>query len=115
MRPAIVEESMSEGLLEIVVDGDGDEMVLRLVGELDLASVPTLRSCLDNIAGEVRTIVLDFADLTFLDSTGIGLLIRCQRDLQERDGRLVIRAPRSHVRKVLEITQVAELVDIVDA
>jgi anti-anti-sigma factor len=103
---------MAEGLLEIVVEGAGDELVLRLVGELDLASVPTLRSCLDNVAGEVRTVVLDCAELTFLDSTGIGLLIRCQRDLSDRGGSLVVRAPRSHVRKVLEITQVAKLVVI---
>ena len=105
---------MTGGLLEIVVEGDGDELVLRLVGELDLGSVPTLRSCLDNVAGDVRTVVLDCAALTFLDSTGIGLVIRSQRELNERGGQLVIRSPKSHVRKVLEVTQVARVVDIVD-
>ena len=105
---------MTGGLLEIVVEGDGDELVLRLVGELDLGSVPTLRSCLDNVAGDVRTVVLDCAALTFLDSTGIGLVIRSQRELNERGGQLVIRSPKSHVRKVLEVTQVARDVDIVD-
>jgi anti-anti-sigma factor len=107
-------DEMAEGLLQIVVDGAGEELVLHLTGELDLASVPTLRSCLDSIDGGVRTLVLDCEHLTFLDSTGIGLLIRCQRDLQERDGSLVVRSPRSHVRKVLEVTQVARVVDIID-
>lgn len=105
---------MSDGTLDIVVEGEGDEFVLRLVGELDLASVSTLRSCLENVAGDVQTVILDCSELAFLDSTGIGLVIRTQRDLQERDARLIIRSPRSHVRKVLDVTQVAKLVEIYD-
>jgi anti-anti-sigma factor len=106
---------MTDGLLDIVVEGEGDELVLRLVGELDLGSVATLRSCLENLAGDVRTVILDFAELTFLDSTGIGLVIRSQRELQDRGGQLIIRAPRSHVRKVLDVTQVATVIEIQDA
>jgi anti-sigma B factor antagonist len=106
--------AVTEGLFEIVVDGAAGELRLRLIGELDLVSVPTLRSCLENVAGDVQTVVLDCAELTFLDSTGIGLLIRCQRDLQERGGSLIIHSPKSHVRKVLEVTQVTRLVDIVE-
>lgn len=105
---------MTEGLLDIVVEGQGDELVLRLVGELDLASVSTLRSVLENVAGDVRTVVLDLGELTFLDSTGIGLVIRSQRELQDRGGHLVIRSPRSHVRRVLEVTQVAKVIEIQD-
>lgn len=108
---------MTDGTLDIVVDGDGDgdALVLRLVGELDLASASTLRSCLQNLAGDVRTVVLDCEELTFLDSTGIGLVVRAQRELQERGGQLVIRSPRSHVRRVLDVTQVSRVIDIHDA
>ena len=61
---------------------DGDRCVVSLVGDLDLATVPTLRSTamaeLD--APECATLVLDFERVTFLDSTGLG----CCVDLRNR-------------------------------
>lgn len=82
----------------------GQAIVLALRGELDLATVPSLR---DHLLEAVRThqsVVLDLAGLTFLDSTGLGLLVSAVKRLSARNGTLVVAAPSPTVRRVLEVS-----------
>lgn len=70
-------------MTELTVDlrEDGDRSVLALTGELDLDSVGTLRQrARDQVsAGTSRALALDLAGLTFIDSSGLGLLIDLRR------------------------------------
>lgn len=61
---------------------DADRAILTLTGELDLATVPSLREAalLELGAPGCTTLVLDLIGLTFLDSTGLG----CWVDLRNR-------------------------------
>ncbi len=55
---------------------DSQSALIVLSGELDLASAPKLRDCLAELAGVgIRNIETDLTNLTFLDSTGISLLV----------------------------------------
>lgn len=79
-------------------------VVLR--GDADMATAPALRQALDELVDAgAREIVLDCQELEFLDSSGIGVLV-ATRALLGDDGALVLEAPRSNVRKVLEVTGV---------
>jgi anti-sigma B factor antagonist len=68
---------------ELTVDlrDDGDRSVLALTGELDLDSVGQLRQRAQEqvAAGRCQTLTLDMAGLTFIDSSGLGLLIDLRR------------------------------------
>jgi anti-sigma B factor antagonist len=92
--------------LESLVVGDVATVVVR--GEIDVATAPQLRETLhDLVQGGAKQIVLDCQALSFLDSSGIGLLVATRKRLGD-DGQLVIDSPPSHVRKVLELTGVTE-------
>ena len=56
--------------------------------------------------------MLDCRELAFLDSSGIGVLIAARNRLGD-DGEIVVNSPPAHVRKVLEITGVAEHLSVV--
>lgn len=76
------------GTLSLRTRRAGDRTVVSVSGELDLATVPNLR---DAALGELaaagcRTLVLDLAGLTFLDSTGLGCWIEL-RNRAEEDGK----------------------------
>ena len=75
---------------------------LRLVGELDLSTVPELRRALEPELDEGGRIVLDCSDLTFIDSSGAMALIDATRVLGPR-GRLVVMSPRPLVRRVVGV------------
>jgi anti-sigma B factor antagonist len=68
---------------ELTVDftDDGDRAVLALAGELDIDSVGGLREQVQARlnAGGLRALTLDLAGLTFVDSSGLGLLLELRR------------------------------------
>lgn len=70
-------------MTELTVDftDEGDRSVLALTGELDIDSVGGLREQVQErlSSGGVRALTLDLSGLTFLDSSGLGLLLEMRR------------------------------------
>jgi anti-sigma B factor antagonist len=81
--------------------GDGE---LRLVGDIDMDTAPALRRCLE---GDPTVTVLDLREVTFLDSTGLSVLLHANQ--VRADGPLILRSPTGAVSRVLELTGTAEL------
>lgn len=85
---------------------------LYLSGELDMATVPELeRSLMAAEAVGPETIVLDAADLSFIDSTGLRGVLAAHHRASERERTLVLSRTSSAVRNVLALTGTLELVD----
>jgi anti-anti-sigma factor len=94
-------------------DPAGDEVSIRVKGELDMAATPALTEAIRAAAATPR-IVLDLSGVTFLDSSAIGALVASGREVGEGGGRLSI-GPRSDiVNRVLEITGLDESSDAFD-
>jgi len=86
---------------------DGTRSAL-LTGELDLAVYDeALARVLDAFRGP-GDVTLDLSQLTFMDSTGIRLLIQLRRQLDPKY-RIILRSPSPPVRKVLEAVGVTDL------
>jgi anti-sigma B factor antagonist len=88
--------------------------VVAVTGEVDVATAPTLRSRLDEaIDRGTPRLVVDLLSVTFIDSTGLGVLIGASKRVDERDGtmRLVVAEPR--ILKLFEITGLMDLFSIV--
>jgi anti-anti-sigma factor len=99
--------------LTVTVEGDGDEVVLVLVGELDPHTAPLLRAAIDGALGErTSSLVLDVAGLGFIDSSGLRVVISAHKEMDERQGRLALRSPTPNTRRLLEITGLADYVDV---
>jgi anti-anti-sigma factor len=103
------------GLLSIESLLDGDTRTLQLSGELDLATAPILEQALEEaLAGEGR-IVLDLRQLTFIDSTGIAILINTiELAKQGRDIRFQPSTAPA-VTRVLALTGVQERLPLLDS
>jgi len=79
--------------------------VLTLTGELDLSTVPKLERPLFGELGSKAVVVLDLTGVSFIDSSGIGLLVKAFRDNREGgSGRLhTVVAARSQVDRVFQL------------
>ena len=75
---------------------------LRLDGELDLATAPLLEEALVDLGSE-RDVHLDLALLTFLDSSGVHVIVALARSL-DGSRSVVLVNPSTAVRRCLEIT-----------
>lgn len=95
-----------------------DAPMVRLVvsGEVDLATAPALLSAAVEAIDRHRPEVLelDLAEVTFFDARGVSALILAHRGAQAAgcSGRLL--RPRAHVRRILELTGLTSIWEIVD-
>lgn len=99
------------------VERDGAGATVTASGEIDLASSPDLRRELQALLDDgVRRIVLDLEAVTFVDSSGLGVLVGVRKriDSDGDDGWLRIRGLNGPVRKVFEITGLDEVFDLRD-
>ena len=89
-------------------------VVVRVVGEVDLASAPVLRDALvELIEGQGNlNLQLDMHDLTFLDSTGIGVLVRALRSVRQKGGDLTLANCRASTVRILQIAGLTEIFGI---
>jgi anti-sigma B factor antagonist len=91
-------------LLSVEVTEGPAETVITLSGELDLSSVGPLQKKVDEVvAGDPETVVFDLSDLSFLDSTGIGLLVRTSGRIDS----IKIRNPSPFVRQIIRMMGLA--------
>ena len=98
-------------LLTIEIGGSTNHVRAALRGELDGYTAPMLWERLEPTLGATRDVELDCNDLGFVDSEGLAVLIRLAQQLGDR-GRLVLRSPRAHVTRLLEITGMGTLMDV---
>jgi anti-sigma B factor antagonist len=87
-----------------------------LAGDIDINTAPDIRDRLAALQADgVRSIVVDLAAVNFLDSSALGAFVAAHRDLTGAGGRLKLAAPRSHVRKVFQITRLAEVIPLYES
>ena len=91
------------------VDEVGTAYVVRLGGELDLYNAAQVRSALaDACAQAPERLVVDLAEVEFIDSTALGVLIETRTRLGNRDG-LMLAAPGLETRRALQISGLDKL------
>lgn len=97
---------MIEGQPQIEVEPDLEGRVVVLVhGPLDLPEVGPLRAVLTELrAGDCPAIVVDLSDVTFIGSSGLGVLLQGHQDLSAEGRSLILRGAAPQIKRAFEIT-----------
>lgn len=85
----------------------GEWVVVEVGGELDLYTAPNFRESVLEAATDEGSpkVIVDFHRLAFIDSSGLGAIIACLKNLRERGGELTLAAPDgSGLRRLLDLT-----------
>jgi anti-anti-sigma factor len=91
--------------LSVSVRGEGGATVVRLRGELDLASHPEFEATLAEALGLLpERVVMDLAELEFMDVAGMRAILRSQERAEGAGKQLVLAAPVPGVRRLLSLT-----------
>lgn len=84
--------------------------VVRLSGDLDISVVPVLREKLGGVLqGGCANLVLDFSEVTYADSSALGLLVWLDHRLNPGGGRLVLVGANADVGRILELSGLASV------
>lgn len=95
----------------VEVDVREDSIVVRVKGELDMSTAPSLADALADAGPADATVVVDLSAVAFLDSSAIGTLVTAGRARNEAGGRLQIGGRSAIVERVFEITGLAQTSD----
>ena len=88
----------------IEVANDGDAVVVRLGGELDMHTTgPVRQALLDAVDGARGRVVVDLAEVEFMDSTALAILLEARGRLRGND-RFALAAPGLEARRALEVS-----------
>lgn len=88
--------------------------VAVLSGEIDHHNAKNLRMEIDFALREnqPQELILDFSDVGFMDSSGIGLVMGRYKLMQELNGKVTVRNPPNHIRKVMRLSGIDRLASI---
>lgn len=102
-------------LLELTTDTEGTTVRLSLAGEFDIAGAPQVLQELERIERDAPpTLVLDLRELTFMDSTGLRIIVAADGRAREQARRLVLVRGAEPVQRIFEMTRLDERLEIVD-
>lgn len=97
--------------LEIQIEGSPQDPHLVLRGEVDVSTVVALRTAVDELARpQLERLTLDFSEVTFMDSTGLGWLAGLARN----GCSVSLQSVSPSIRKLLGITGIDGVVSVAD-
>lgn len=113
-----------DDIFQVSVEEHAGVPVVRAAGEVDVSTAPMLRERLGDLPATSERVIVDLSDVTFLDSTGLGVLVAGQKRLRRGEGEgagtaelagpggLALVVTRPQILKVLEVTGLTSIFDI---
>jgi len=89
--------------------------VVRPVGEVDVFTAPLLRERLvELVEGGARRVIVDLSEVSFLDSTGLAVLVGVWQRLRNHDGFFAVAAANERIERVLRTTRLDQSLKLHD-
>jgi len=101
--------------MEYKVSHDGEWVVIKVNGAINYESSDILRSVFEKILAEgTKKVRLNLKNVPVSDSAGVGIILLLYRNLQKRDGELIIRGISQNLKDMLSLVKVDKLIPIED-
>lgn len=95
-------------LLRVTVKQLEDARLVRAAGEIDFSTVAALRREVDAAREEAATVLLDLSGVTFIDSSGLHLLLEASQSSAVSDWAFFVVRPSEVVRRLIEVSGTAD-------
>ena len=91
--------------LKVSTRQQGDKSILSATGEVDVFTAPTLDEAISAELAEQRSrLVVDLSGVSFLDSTGLGVLVKGLKGARDAGGSLDLVVTSDRIRRIFDIT-----------
>jgi stage II sporulation protein AA (anti-sigma F factor antagonist) len=100
--------------LRIKFSSRGTTVIIGILGELDHHSAEYARQKIDAeiLKSTTRNIIFDFSKLSFMDSSGIGIIMGRYKNIRKLNGMAAIINTNTHIKRLLEMSGVLKLIPI---
>ena len=99
--------------MNIRIDYIDTTLVVKLSGEIDQSCASEIRTDIDREIQlkNVKNLIFDFGGVTFMDSSGIGVILGRYKQIKARGGKTMIVRPQPQVDKILELSGLKKIMD----
>ncbi len=99
--------------MEIRIESIGTTLVVKLSGEIDQSCAEEIRSDIDReiTLRHVQNLILDFAAVDFMDSSGLGMIIGRYKQMKARGGKTMIIRAKPQVDKILSLSGLKKIIE----
>lgn len=99
--------------MKIDAEREQDRLTLKVKGRLDTTTSPKLEEALyENNLEEITSLTLNFAELEYVSSAGLRVLLAAHKKMVAKDGCMVVRKANKEVQEVFTITGFSEILTI---
>lgn len=101
--------------MKITVDDKGSSKVVRPYGKIDILTSSELRSALSELTKKkAMKVIVDLAQVTYLDSSGLATLLEALKNLKEYEGKLQLANVPDRILKVLSLMKLDLIFEIIE-
>ena len=99
--------------MHLIIEARDDNLIVRLRGELDHHTSEVTRKRIDSsfFEKDLLNIILDLRELTFMDSSGIGLIMGRYKNAKDRKGELVLVSNNRYIDRILSMSGLLKIID----
>ena len=102
-------------LLHVTAEPLEDAIIIRATGEIDISTIEVIRSGLDRAREQTGTVLLDLSGITFIDSSGLRLLLEASRSSAVSGWYFFVVRPSEAVTRLVQLSGRADsLLMVVD-
>jgi anti-sigma B factor antagonist len=101
-----------------IAEQDGNNVRVALAGQCSQRNLNPLEDPLIQLLGPggyAKLVRLDLSEVSFLDSSGVGWLLSCQKRMKQAGGRLTLERPHPMVVNVLRVLKLEKLFELPEA
>ena len=101
--------------MDIQVESVGDVRIVHVKGKVTFEYCPAFQSRLDSILDEgVRQVIIDFKEVPFIDSSGIGEVLRLFKKMKDSSGEVVLANPNRKLRDLFSMYRFNQFMKITE-
>jgi anti-anti-sigma factor len=99
--------------MDIQVESRGNRRIVHIKGKVTFEYCPALQSRLDAVAEDgVTEVVIDFNEVPFIDSSGVGEVLRLYKRMRENNGEVVLANPNQKLRDLFAMYRFGQFMTI---
>jgi len=96
-------------MLKFSHDPDGQNLKISFHGDLDIDSTEVVEEEVIPLSEKYKTVNINFEDVPFVDSSGMGLLMNLVRTLNEKGTKVTIANVRDEVMEIFDLLQLSNI------
>lgn len=98
--------------MDVKIKRKGDVLVVDIRGKVGISETPILKQTLQELYDEDKNIIVNLANILYIDSSCLGALITVRKELEKKGRRLRLAEPSDIVRDVLSLTKLDSFFEV---